>query len=210
MLEQIMAIKLSPDHKRQLQVWELINLSWNTEPYQIRRILTETSVRASNRRAVIVVVEAYKSAGGTMLHGFFQVDDGGWFEDPALLDRLVNEKLQGEAKAIASEGCKWIEATLDLPYGYSHGLRRLASDPAPMADAEGAALAKLLAENLALKEEYSGKDEVSAEIDARLDELEMAMEALDTRPLIFDPAEIAWAGVFVKIDLDGRLAAHHG
>ncbi len=34
----------------------------------------------------------------------------------------------------------------DLPYGYSHGLRRLAGDPAPMTDEESAAHASLLAE----------------------------------------------------------------
>ena len=87
---------------------------------------------------------------------------------PALLDRLVAEKLQAEAEALASEGWKWIEVATDLPYGYSHGLRRLAGDPAPMDDEESAAHAALLAEYRALEEEYSGQDEYPEEIDARL------------------------------------------
>jgi ParB family chromosome partitioning protein len=78
-------------------------------------MLTETSVRASDRRAVFVGVEAYEAAAGTMLHYLFQGDDGGWLEDPALLDRLVSEKLQAEAEAIATEGWKWIEVSLELP-----------------------------------------------------------------------------------------------
>lgn len=53
-----------------------------------------------------------------MLHDLFQGDVGGWLEDPALLDRLVNEKLQAEA--IATEGRKWIEVSLEPPYGHSH------------------------------------------------------------------------------------------
>ncbi|MAQ45086.1 MAG: DNA-binding protein, partial [Confluentimicrobium sp.] len=209
-LEQLMAFTVNPDHERQVQVWEAIRSSWNKEPYQIRRMLTETSVRASDRRAVFVGVEAYETAGGTMLHDLFQGDDGGWLENPALLDRLVSEKLQAEAEAIATEGWKWIEVSLDLPYGYSHGLRRLSGDPAPMTDDEGAAHAKLLAEYRALEEEYEGQDEFPEEIDARLGELEVAMEKLDARPLIFDAEEIARAGAFVTLDRYGELAVYRG
>ncbi len=64
-------------------------------------------------------------------------------------------KLQAEAEALASEGWKWIEVATDLPYGYSHGLRRLAGDPAPMTDEESAAHAVLLTEYRELEEEYS-------------------------------------------------------
>ncbi|WP_146592488.1 ParB/RepB/Spo0J family partition protein [Puniceibacterium confluentis] len=209
-LEQLMAFTVNPDHERQVQVWEAIRSSWNKEPYQIRRMLTETSVRASDRRAAFVGVEAYEAAGGTMLHDLFQGDDGGWLEDPALLDHLVSEKLQAEAEAIATEGWKWIELSLDLPYGYSHGLRRLSGDPAPMTDDEGAAHAKLLADYRALEEEYEDQDELPEEIDARLGELEVAMEKLKARPLIFDGEEIARAGAFVTLDRYGELAVYRG
>ena len=104
---------------------------------------------------------------------------------------MVTEKLQAEAEALASEGWKWIEVATDLPYGYSHGLRRLAGDPAPMTDDESVAHATLLAEYRALEEEYSGQDEYPEEIDARLGQLEMAMEALLWLPPVvqevFDP-----------------------
>jgi ParB family chromosome partitioning protein len=209
-LEQLMAFTVNPDHARQVQVWEAVKNSWNKEPYAIRRMLTETTVRASDRRAVFVGVGAYEVAGGVVLRDLFQGDDGGWLDDPALLDRLVAEKLQAEAEALASEGWKWIEVATDLPYGYSHDLRRLAGDPTPMTDEESAAHAVLLAEYRALEEEYSGHDEYPEEIDARLGQLEMAMEALEQRPLIYDPAEVARAGVFVTLDRDGSLAIYRG
>ncbi len=209
-LEQLMAFTVNPDHARQVQVWDAVKNSWNKEPYAIRRMLTETSVRASDRRAVFVGVDSYEAAGGVVLRDLFQGDDGGWLENPALLDRLVVEKLQAEAEALATEGWKWIEVTTDLPYGYSHGLRRLAGDPAPMTDEESAAHASLLAEYRALEEEYSGQDEYPEEIDARLGQLEMAMEALEQRPLIYDPAQVARAGVFVTLDRDGSLAVYRG
>jgi len=209
-LEQLMAFTVNPDHDRQVQVWDVIISSWNKEPFQIRRMLTETSVRASDRRAVFVGVDAYEAAGGTMLHDLFQGDDGGWLEDPALLDRLVTEQLQTEAEALAIEGWKWIEVSLDLPYGYSHALRRLSGDPAPMTDDEGAAHAKLLAEYRALEEEYAGQDEFPEEIDTRLGELEQAMEKLENRPLIFEQTEIARAGAFVTLDRYGAVAVYRG
>ena len=88
-LEHLMAFTVNPDHVRQLQVWDAVKNSRNKEPYSIRRMLTETSVRASDRRAVLVGVVAYEAAGGVVLRDLFQGDDGGWLEDPALLDRLV-------------------------------------------------------------------------------------------------------------------------
>ena len=57
-LEQLMAFTVNPDHERQVQVWDANRSTWDKEPYQIRRMLTETSVRASERRAILVVVEA--------------------------------------------------------------------------------------------------------------------------------------------------------
>ena len=209
-LEQLMAFTVNPDHARQVQVWDAVKNSWNKEPYSIRRMLTETSVRASDRRAVFVGVDAYEAAGGVVLRDLFQSDNGGWLEDPALLDRLVADKLQAEAQAIATEGWKWIEVSTDLPYGYSHGLRRLVGDPSPLSEEETAEHAKLLSGYRALEEEYSGQDEYPEEIDTRLGELEAAMEAFEQRPLIFDAAEVGRAGVFVTLDRDGGLAAHRG
>jgi ParB family chromosome partitioning protein len=126
-LEQLMAFTVSSDHARQEQVWEAIKDSWQKEPYQIRRMLTETTVRASDKRAVFVGVEAYEAAGGIVLRDLFQSDDGGWLQDPALLDRLVAEKLKTTADEIASEGWKWVEAALSFPYGHQRGLRELAA-----------------------------------------------------------------------------------
>jgi ParB family chromosome partitioning protein len=209
-LEQLMAFTVSADHARQAQVWEAVKNSWNKEPYSIRRMLTETSVRASDSRAVFVGVDAYEVAGGTVSRDLFQGDDGGWLEDPALLDRLVAGKLQAEAQAIATEGWKWIEVSVDLPYGYSHSLRRLTGEQAPLSEENGAAHAALLAEYRLLEEEYSGQDEYPEEIDAKLSALEAAMEALEQRPLIFDPVEVARAGVFVTLDREGGLAVYRG
>jgi ParB family transcriptional regulator, chromosome partitioning protein len=59
-LEQLMAFTVSEDHARQEQVWEAIR-GWQKEPYHIRRLLTETTVRASDKRARFVGIDAYEA-----------------------------------------------------------------------------------------------------------------------------------------------------
>ncbi|OZA19460.1 MAG: DNA-binding protein [Rhodobacterales bacterium 17-64-5] len=209
-LEQLMAFSVSADHTRQSQVWDAVKSSWNKEPYVIRRMLTEASVRATDRRAVFVGVAAYEAAGGAVMRDLFQGDDGGWLENVGLLDRLVAEKLQSEAQGLVDEGWKWIEVAADLPYGFGYGLRRLSGEAAPMSADEAAEHCKLLAEYRSLEEQWGEADELPEEVDARLAELAEAMERQEARPMIFDPAEIARAGVFVTFDRDGILVIHRG
>lgn len=96
-LEQLMAFTVSADHGRQEQVWEALQHSWQKEPYQIRRMLTENMVRATDRRVRFVGLEAYETVGGTVLRDLFEDDQGGWVEDVPLLERLAAEKLKTEA-----------------------------------------------------------------------------------------------------------------
>ena len=111
-LAMLEAFTVNPDHERQQQVWERISTSWQKEPWHIRSLLTETTVPAADKRARFIGIDAYEAAGGYVLRDLFQQDDGGWLQDPVLLDRLVNEKLKAEAATIAAEGWKWIEVAV--------------------------------------------------------------------------------------------------
>ena len=166
-LEQLMAFTVSSDHARQEQVWEAIKDGWQKEPYTIRRLLTETTVRASDKRAVFVGITAYEEAGGCVLRDLFQQDDGGWLQDPVLLDRLVNEKLKSEAETIAAEGWKWIEVAMTFPYGHDHGLRQLVGTTVDLTEEERATREALREEYDRLEAEYAEADELPDEIDTR-------------------------------------------
>ncbi|WP_370675227.1 ParB/RepB/Spo0J family partition protein [Pleomorphomonas sp. PLEO] len=209
-LEMLMAFTVSPDHTRQEQVWETARDGWQKEPWQIRRMLTETTARASDKRVVFVGVDAYEAADGIVLRDLFQSDDGGWLQDVGLLDRLVAEKLKTIADEIANEGWKWVEAAVSIPYGVTHGLRALAGKPLDMTEEEQATRDALQAEYNRLSEDYESAEELPEDVDQRLGELEMAMEALDKRPVRYDPAEITIAGAFVTIDADGSLSVDRG
>jgi ParB family chromosome partitioning protein len=120
-LDQLMAFTVNADHERQEQVWEALQRSHNKEAYYVRRLLTEGAIRASDKRAQFVGIEAYETAGGDVMRDLFQQDDGGWLQNPALLDRLVAEKLEREADRVRSEGWKWVEVALYFPYGHTSG-----------------------------------------------------------------------------------------
>ncbi|MCZ4288429.1 ParB/RepB/Spo0J family partition protein [Hoeflea alexandrii] len=209
-LEQLMAFTVSADHARQEQVWESIQHSWSKEPYQIRRMLTENTVRAADRRVRFVTVEAYEEAGGTVMRDLFQDDDGGWVENVPLLERLVADRLKAEAETIAGEGWKWIEVAADFPYGHTQGLRQLAGTPVDLTDEERATREALRDEYNRLESEYAEADELPDEVDERLGEIEAALGAFEDRPKHYDPAEIGRAGVFVSIGHDGRLSVDRG
>jgi hypothetical protein len=86
-----MAFTVSDDHVRQEQVWHQVYNSRGSsaDPYIIRRTLTEKKVHAADKRARFIGVDAYEAAGGLVTRDLFAQDEGGWLQDPALVDRYL-------------------------------------------------------------------------------------------------------------------------
>ncbi|PDS43329.1 DNA-binding protein [Rhizobium anhuiense] len=209
-LEELMAFTVSDDHSRQEQVWEIIRNSWQKQPFHIRRMLTEDTVAATDKRVRFVGVAAYEEAGGCVLRDLFEADDGGWLQDPALLNRLVDEKLKAEAEAVAAEGWKWIEMALSLPFGFGDGMRKIHGAKLDLTEAELATIDALEDEYGRIEVEYQDADELPDEIDVRMGEIETALAAFDNRPTQYAPAEIPIAGVFISIASNGVLTIDRG
>jgi ParB family chromosome partitioning protein len=209
-LDQLMAFTVNGDHERQEQVFERLRQTYSKEPHVIRRMLTEGAVRAADKRAQFVGLDAYTNAGGVIMRDLFQGDDGGWLQDVALLDRLISERLHERAEAIRAEGWKWIEVAPDFAYGHTYGLRQLRGEQVPLTAEEQAARDALQAEMDRLEETYAEADEVPEEVDQRLAEIETALAAFDERPVAFDPEDVSRAGAFVSIDGSGGLRVERG
>ena len=196
-LDQLMAFAVSEDHVRQEQVFG--DLSYNRSPSFIRKMMTEHEVEASDRRARYLGTEAYEAAGGRVRRDLFSEDGQGWFEDAALLDRLVLDQLAAEAEAVrAAEGWSWAEGRLDFPY--DHGCRRVyprTVEPDPETQARLDTLA----------EEYDGivascgDDPLSEAQDDRLTEIDAELVA--ARPERYDPDAVARGGLYVVLGQDG-------
>jgi ParB family chromosome partitioning protein len=209
-LDQLMAFTVSGDHERQEQVFERLKVSHDKQPYVIRRMLTEGAVRASDKRAQFIGVDAYVEAGGAVMRDLFQGDDGGWLQDVTLVDQMVADKMKAESEPIAAEGWKWIEVAPDFAYGHTFGLRQLRGEPVPLSSEEQATREAFQAEYDRLVAAHEDADELSGDVDERLGELETAIEAFAERPLLLDPDEVGMAGAFVSIAPDGRLRVERG
>jgi ParB family chromosome partitioning protein len=209
-LDQLMAFTVNPDHARQAEVWEVLQRTPIREPYQIRRLLTESAVRASDKRAQFVGVADYEAAGGIVLRDLFEADDGGWLQEPGLLDRLVAEKLAREAEAVRAEGWKWVEVAPDFPYGHTYGLRRLSGKEVPLTKKETRACDALKAELDKLEKAYADAEEIPEEVDTRLGKIETALAEYEQRPVVYEASEVARAGAFVSINASGALRIERG
>lgn len=71
-LDQLMAFTVSDNHERQEQVFDSLTHSYDKQPHAIRRMLTEHTVRASDKRVRFVGLDAYIEAGGTIMRDLFQ------------------------------------------------------------------------------------------------------------------------------------------
>ena len=209
-LDQLMAFTVSADHARQVQVWDQVKSTYQKDGYYIRRLLTEGSVAAGDRRAVFVGVEAYEAAGGRVSRDLFQQDGGGWLDDVALLDRLVAETLTREAEAVGAEGWQWVEAALDVTYGHAAGLRRIYGQRPEVSDEEQAAHEARTDELECLYAAHEGEEDVPDEAIARIEAIEAEIEAFNNPPVTYDPAEVARGGAFVTVDHQGRLRVERG
>ncbi|MCA1366769.1 ParB/RepB/Spo0J family partition protein [Bradyrhizobium sp. BRP14] len=209
-LEQVMAFSITNDHVRQEQVWDTTSRQQSSEPYYIRRLLTDIAIRATDRRAVYVGVEAYEAAGGVVMRDLFDEDNGGWLQDPVLLEQLVVEKLAADAALTAAEGWKWVEAAFDFPYGHTSGLRRFYGERAEFTERELAHFDRVKADYEKLDAEYAGAPEYSAEAEQRLEKLGNELDRLNDRPYVFDPEEVARGGAFVSLGAGGELKIERG
>ncbi|WP_105432238.1 ParB/RepB/Spo0J family partition protein [Neorhizobium sp. T6_25] len=210
-LEQIMAFSISNDHVRQEQVWDAISRSHSREPYYIRRLLTETAVRAADRRAVYVGIDVYEAAGGVVMRDLFEQDQGGWLQDPALLEQLAMEKLKVDAEVIRSaEGWKWVETAFDFPYGHTSGLRRVYSTQAEMTEEELARHDGIRAGYDRLDGEYAEASKYSETTGQKLERLAADLDRLNDRPYVFEPEDVVRGGVFISLAASGELKIDRG
>ncbi|MHC2296098.1 ParB family chromosome partitioning protein [Rhizobium mongolense] len=210
-LQQVMAFSITNDHVRQEQVWDTVLRSHAKEPYYIRRLLTETTIRATDRRAVYVGVVPYEAAGGVVMRDLFDEDNGGWLQDPALLEQLVSEKLKSDAETLkAEEGWKWVEAAFDFPYGHTSGLRRFYGEQAEMTQAELDRHDMLRAEYDKLDADYAEAEDYSEETERRLEELGAELDRLNDRPYVFNLEDVTRDGAFISLAANGELKIERG
>jgi ParB family chromosome partitioning protein len=212
-LDVAKAYGATPDRERQAFVFEQVSRSYMAQhPDSIRRMMTQATVSASDRRARFVGEEAYVAAGGRIERDLFSDEDGARWLDIALLERLATEKLEALASEKQAElGLAWIRPTLESWVGFpaTVGLQRIVPEREPLTEeeAERVDVAHAEIEDLIAvinDEDTSDNERQKAEEEAEALEREIA--GLRDKPAMIDEALKPKLGAFLLLDDNGAPA----
>lgn len=210
-LDAAKAYAATPDHERQVHVFEQMGRSYGTvHPDSIRRMMTQATVSASDRRALFVGETAYLAAGGRIERDLFTEDAAARWLDIAILERLACEKMELAATAMAGEtGLGFVRPTLDNWIGASQteGLRRVPLETPPLSDEEEAVVAALDAEIDYLVEqlEHVEMDDPERQAaEAKIRSLGAQLEAISDKPPVLDDTLKPTVGAILILDEAGR------
>lgn len=181
-----------------------------THAGSVRARLMEGRMRASDRLARFVGLEAYELAGGKLVRDLFDTD-AVYIEDPALMAELAEKKLEGEQETWLAQGWGWVDCNLGQGRGDSgYAATRVQPSWRDMTDEEELELARLRGELEALD---VALDDDSVEDDPRWEErdtIAAALETLRQSARVWDEEIIAHAGVVLSITHDGEMQATLG
>jgi ParB family chromosome partitioning protein len=135
------AFTLTDDHKRQERV-----LKRARSAHEVRSLLTESKVTTGHRLFRFVGRDAYAQAGGTITGDLFAKDGQGFADDPELVQRLADEKLDVLSAAAEAEGWGEVIAAEQTPYE-NYNWHRLYPDEVVQRLGEGAQRSDSEAEN---------------------------------------------------------------
>lgn len=204
-VEQCQALCLEDDHARQVDVFESVKASWPNAPaHLIKRAITETEMRTDSPKFCFIGREAYEAAGGYVREDLFSQDDGDSTADKALVERLVQEKLDRIAHDIRQqEGWKWSRGRAERIWYHGEDANEFVrpEEPEPVYSPEQQ---QRLDE---LREQWSRYDTRCDETDA----LEAEIDALELAAKISAWTDEMKSGAGVMVGLyEGRVYVQRG
>ena len=207
-LEVLKAFAVTADRERQMAVWEQVSAQdYRPSAGQVKRLLTEERVPGATAIARFVGVDDYEAAGGTVMRDLFadEHENGVWFEDPVLLEKLAMAKLQAAADELATRW-KWAVPMIETAWDDTARFGRIEPQPGTPTDGERAEIKKLETryDELQGMDDDQWTEELVAEaeaIEVRLDEIEGVVEAR----AVFRREDLAMAGCIVTIGRDGAM-----
>ena len=207
-LECLKAFAVTTDATRQLAVWAQVSeQGYRPSAWHIKRLLTEARVPANAAVARFVGADAYEAAGGALDRDLFadEEDAGVWFEDPRLLDKLAQKRLQEIALPLAREW-KWAEARLEVDWNTTARFGRVHAVPAELTPDEIAERDRLLArqDELGNLDEEDWTDALVVEAEEIEQRLGRMQDELDARAVYAD-TDKAISGCIVTIDHVGEV-----
>jgi ParB family chromosome partitioning protein len=208
-LEQLEALAITDDQGAQERVWDSAQHEWERSAHNLRRLLTEKQVSASDRRARFIGVEAYVAAGGTLERDLFDAEHEGYLTNPATLDRLVAERCETLVADLHALGWTWAKPYLDSDYWeVLQKYERLQPVPVELDENLLAEADKLRTELDSIDQQFDG--EYSEECERRIDEIQTRLGQINSAQREFTAEQKSRSGVIITINHDGNPAYHCG
>lgn len=206
-LDAARAFCIESDPARQEAVFKML-VKPVTHAGNVRAHLTHGRMRGTDRLARFVGLDSYEAAGGSLTRDLF-LDSEIYVDDPALMSRLTNEKLEAFREDLLSKGWGWVN--VHLGHGRFEGAsgQRVQPTRRQPTDVEAATLAKLKADIEELETALDDADDDDPRWTHR-EHLEAAHQTLIETLTSWDPQEMALAGVVISVEHDGRLFFAHG
>jgi ParB family chromosome partitioning protein len=210
-LDVAKAYAATPDQERQAFVFEQMSRGYSAaHPDSIRRMMTQATASATDRRARFVGEKDYVAAGGRIERDLFDDRTATRWLDVGILERLAFEKMEAlSGEAAAKAGLGWVRPTLNSWIGGSQteGLRRVPAQAQPLTDEESAAVDELESEiedlALGLEDEEAG-EEARSRAEAKIRELGDRIDSIVHKPPLIDEELKPSVGAFLMLDEQGR------
>ena len=203
-LDEVQAFAFTDDQDRQRKVFDLCAADDSLHSWNIRKLLSESTVRGDNPMAVCVGIDAYRGAGGQTTDDLFSERNDVVLNNPEILQKLFGEKVEAERARFIAEGWKWADFSETRYEGDHTKMKRAAYIEGVATEAEQAKLDALQAEYEAY-EETSDFDEMQ-KVEADIERIESAISARDS----WDDEVKAQAGVMIFLGRDGALKFEEG
>jgi ParB family chromosome partitioning protein len=210
-LDVAKAYAATPDQERQAYVFEQMGRGYGSaHPDSIRRMMTQATASATDRRARLVGEEAYLAAGGRIERDLFAEDAAARWLDVAILERLATEKMELlAAEAAAQSGLGWVRPALDgwIGYALTDGMRRVPVETPPLTEEEAAEVDELegAVEGLVAElESEETSDEARSDAEAAIRRFNHRIDAIVNKPPVVDDALKPALGAFLVLEEDGR------
>lgn len=212
-LDQLMALALTEDHKAQEAAWAAAP-AHDRSARMLRRLIAGENLSQSIIK--FVGVDAYQAAGGAVLRDLFadQDDQPDYIQDPGLMMRLAQEKLDALAAPLREAGLPWVEVFAKFGWEererFSNATTKLREPTAEEAQAEAAIeqrLGKLNDELEALYDDDSEDADHSEKIDALENEgreLDDRLEKLQDARREVSPEAAQFVGAVIFINDQGE------
>lgn len=215
-LDQLMALAVSDDHAAQERAW--FDAQWDRSPAALKRKLTVDAVAASGNALVrFVGIDAYEAAGGVVRRDLFDDEQSRFLSDPALLQKLVTDKLDAAAATVRLEGWAWVEfcARLD-PQAVrqfspcQHEVREATRQEQDELNALANRSAELDQQAQALEDAPEWSEDDAERIDLEQQCIAVRRNAIQEARKTWSLDVKAHAGALVTIDREGEIAVLRG